>query len=243
MSDPADPSPSGLSSRMARLNPFKSKSRRHDSVDDDDKGEEIDANTVAGGGHRALPTDVTQPRLRVSRTLKSFLAREGILSEDDAEGLNALLDMPTVCPPAHVLDRSRPLPEYFISSSHNTYLMAHQLFGTSTAEAYETTLKAGARCIEIDAWYVGGPCLFSREFAMTDCHPPGTTRTTKRSPRSHTGTPLCPTFPSARCARRYATWWIMKRRHRPSRDMLQLRSWSRWRTIVMGRGSCVLLRS
>jgi phosphatidylinositol phospholipase C delta len=142
---------------MARLNPFKSKSRGQE--DDEDKGEEIDSNTIAGGGHSALPTDVTQHRLRVSPTLRSFLANEGVLAEDDTEGLNALLDKPIVTPPAHVLDRSHTLPEYFISSSHNTYLMAHQLFGTSTAGAYETTLKAGARCIEIDAW-----CVF--------CNPP-----------------------------------------------------------------------
>ncbi|KAI9870140.1 MAG: hypothetical protein M1823_008840, partial [Watsoniomyces obsoletus] len=30
--------------------------------------------------------------------------------------------------------------------------MAHQLFGTSSATAYETALNAGSRCVEIDAW-------------------------------------------------------------------------------------------
>lgn len=147
--------PGRLASRMTQLNPFKSRSKRQE--DDEDKGEEIDSTTVAGGGHSALPTDVTQHRLRVSSALQSFLVREGIVAMDDAEGLNHLLDQPTVSPPAHVLDRSHPLPEYFVSSSHNTYLMAHQLFGTSAAAAYETTLKAGARCIEIDAWYVSFP--------------------------------------------------------------------------------------
>lgn len=147
----SQPTPEGLSSRMARLNPFKAKSRRDDD-DDEDQGLEIDGNTVAGGGHSALPTDITQHHLRVSRALKSFLAHQGVLSEDDAQGLQALLDKPVISPPAHLVDRSHPLPEYFISSSHNTYLMAHQLYGTSSAGAYETTLKAGARCIEIDAW-------------------------------------------------------------------------------------------
>ena len=148
----ADPTPSGLSSRMSRLNPFKSKSKRDDDDDDDDKGEAIDSETVAGGGHSVLPTDITQHRLRVSHALKSFLSHEGVLSGDDDVGLSALLDKPAVLTPAHLLDRSHPLAEYFISSSHNTYLMAHQLYGTSSAEAYETTLKAGARCIEIDVW-------------------------------------------------------------------------------------------
>jgi phosphatidylinositol phospholipase C delta len=135
---------------MARLNPFKAKARREE--DDEDIGQEIDGNTLAGGGHSALPTDITQHHLRVSDALKSFLFHEGVLSEGDAEGLSALLDKPIVSPPADLIDRSHPLPEYFISSSHNTYLMAHQLYGTSSAGAYETTLRAGARCIEIDAW-------------------------------------------------------------------------------------------
>jgi phosphatidylinositol phospholipase C delta len=30
--------------------------------------------------------------------------------------------------------------------------MAHQLYGTSSAVAYEISLKAGARCVEVDAW-------------------------------------------------------------------------------------------
>ena len=49
-------------------------------------------------------------------------------------------------------DQSHPLPEYFISSSHNTYLQAHQLYGYSSAEAYRIALRTGSRCVEIDAW-------------------------------------------------------------------------------------------
>lgn len=143
-----------LSSRLAKLNPFKSKTRREPEDDDDDQGEEIDANTVAGGGHSALPSDITQRRLRVSHALRGFLVHEGVLASGDDDGLEALLSKPVVSPPAHVIDRSHPLPEYFISSSHNTYLMAHQLYGSSSAAAYEATLKAGSRCIEIDVWYV-----------------------------------------------------------------------------------------
>ncbi|EGS24072.1 uncharacterized protein CTHT_0007840 [Thermochaetoides thermophila DSM 1495] len=134
---------------MSTFNLFKSKAREDD---EDDRGEAIDSETIAGGGHS---TEIAHHRLRVSQALRSFLAHEGLLSnEQDEEALNALLDRPVVSPPASVLDRSHPLPEYFISSSHNTYLLAHQLYGSSAAEAYETTLKAGARCIEIDAWYV-----------------------------------------------------------------------------------------
>jgi phosphatidylinositol phospholipase C delta len=139
---------------MAKLNPFKSRAKRDD--DEDDAGEEIDAATFAGGGLSAS-TGITHHPLRVSTALQSFLFHKGVLGDDDTDDakgplLKALLDKPLVAPPAHLLDRSHPLPEYFISSSHNTYLMSHQLYGTSSAAAYETTLKAGARCIEIDAW-------------------------------------------------------------------------------------------
>ena len=47
-------------------------------------------------------------------------------------------------------DMSKPLSNYFIASSHNTYLATYQLSGKSSHEAYEQALKMGARCIEID---------------------------------------------------------------------------------------------
>lgn len=142
----------GLSSAFSSLNPF-----RKSSPVQDEGGEAIDDTTIAGGGHSLRARDP----LRVSHALKSFLLAEGVLSpedlEDDTEdrpsaAVRALADKPHIDVPAQVVDRSYPLPEYYISSSHNTYLLAHQLFGTSSATAYENALKAGARCVEIDAW-------------------------------------------------------------------------------------------
>jgi len=52
--------------------------------------------------------------------------------------------------PQRPLDR--PLNEYFISSSHNTYLLGRQVAGQSSVEAYITALQNGCRCIEIDCW-------------------------------------------------------------------------------------------
>nr|XP_002196555.4 1-phosphatidylinositol 4,5-bisphosphate phosphodiesterase zeta-1 isoform X1 [Taeniopygia guttata] len=49
-------------------------------------------------------------------------------------------------------DMTQPLCDYFISSSHNTYLIADQLMGPSHLWGYTSALLKGCRCLEIDCW-------------------------------------------------------------------------------------------
>ena len=59
---------------------------RKTAEDDDDVGEEIDANTVAGGGHAARQTAITKDQLRVSHALKVNVVHDFRIRYDFVNG-------------------------------------------------------------------------------------------------------------------------------------------------------------
>ena len=145
----------GITSGLSKLNPFG-----RPKADEDDAGDTIEPDSVGGGGRASKKAQVNKHELRISHALKSFLVHEKVLSEADAgldsdqptTGLEELLRKPHIIVSSSITDRSYALSEYFISSSHNTYLLAHQLYGSASTDAYETALTTGSRCVEIDAW-------------------------------------------------------------------------------------------
>jgi phosphatidylinositol phospholipase C delta len=68
-----------------------------------------------------------------------------------ASYLISTFNVPMDNPPAEY-SLNRPLNEYFVSSSHNTYLLGRQVAGQSSVEAYISALNRGCRCVEVDCW-------------------------------------------------------------------------------------------
>ncbi|XP_059187516.1 1-phosphatidylinositol 4,5-bisphosphate phosphodiesterase eta-1 isoform X2 [Centropristis striata] len=80
--------------------------------------------------------------------------QEGVLG---IEGFTSLMRSPTcdIFNPLHHevnQDMDQPLCNYFIASSHNTYLTGDQLLSHSKTDMYAWVLQSGCRCVEVDCW-------------------------------------------------------------------------------------------
>ncbi|KXN82992.1 1-phosphatidylinositol 4,5-bisphosphate phosphodiesterase 1 [Leucoagaricus sp. SymC.cos] len=82
--------------------------------------------------------------VRLGEHIETFT--KDILREDVA----ILLTKPTIKSPA--ARNTLPFADYFVSSSHNTYLLSNQVLGKASALSYTHVLSQGARCVEIDVW-------------------------------------------------------------------------------------------
>ncbi|KAM9900907.1 hypothetical protein OXX79_004851 [Metschnikowia pulcherrima] len=88
----------------------------------------------------------------IARIFKKYASEHG-MAEDQ---FGAFLKSRHCAPSREVFTASdyytHPLNEYFILSSHNTYLTGRQVAGDSSVEGYVKALQRGCRCLEIDVW-------------------------------------------------------------------------------------------
>ncbi|KDQ22621.1 hypothetical protein PLEOSDRAFT_1095024 [Pleurotus ostreatus PC15] len=87
--------------------------------------------------------DPAKSYARISPEITEYVSQLG-------EDLTVLLQRPALIPPP--MSSSFPLTDYFISSSHNTYLLSRQLVGRASAACYSHVLSRNGRCVEIDVW-------------------------------------------------------------------------------------------
>ncbi|CRK32183.1 hypothetical protein BN1723_019549, partial [Verticillium longisporum] len=108
------------------------------------QGEDVDADLV---GWEALYLKFTRKFKPKDAPSDNF----GMSDAAFAAYLTSTYNVPLAKEPKeYTLDR--PMNEYLISSSHNTYLLGRQVAGFSSVEGYIAALARGCRCVEVDCW-------------------------------------------------------------------------------------------
>lgn len=111
----------------------------------DSQGEDVDSNRSAW----------EKSFLRHARKYRADGTPEGpeeLMSEDAFVAFLSSRHNTPVADEPHDYTLDRPMNEYFISSSHNTYLLGRQVAGRSSIEGYISALVRGCRCVEVDCW-------------------------------------------------------------------------------------------
>ena len=109
-------------------------------------------------GVRLSTDDSSLDETRLSSQVVDIITHAGHTADE-------LLQLPWAQPPP--LDEGHPLPAYYVSSSHNTYLLSRQIFAKSSAASYTHVLKHEGRCVEIDAWDSSDGPIVTHGYAFT----------------------------------------------------------------------------
>ncbi|OTB06061.1 hypothetical protein M426DRAFT_55852 [Hypoxylon sp. CI-4A] len=131
----------------------------------DEQGEDVESNTgfwesrFVRYAHRGSKPRTDVPSSRDSVTMNDQALASYLTSKDNFPLART--------PLSYSLDR--PLNEYFISSSHNTYLVGRQVADIASIEGYISTLVRGCRSVEIDCWDGSdGQPIVKHGYAMTN---------------------------------------------------------------------------
>ncbi|KAJ7636012.1 PLC-like phosphodiesterase [Mycena polygramma] len=113
---------------------------------------------VVAAATPAIPLVATSNPPQTSSAISTSEAASPSQSPPSARGMS-LDDLASFLlsqdnPPTHPCsnDMTQPMASYFISTSHNTYLVGNQLMGVSTIEGYIRALLCACRSVELDIY-------------------------------------------------------------------------------------------